>query len=129
MNKAALININSFTSPSGDKMVILLRADYNRLLEASEDLADIAAYDLAKARIAAGEDELVPSDVAKRLISGENPVRVWRDYRGFSGKDLAAACDIAPAYLSQIENGGREGSLKTMKQIAKVLKLTIDELV
>ncbi len=51
---------------------------------AAEDLADLSAYDGAKAALAAGEDELVPADYAKRLIAGESPLRVWRELRGLS---------------------------------------------
>ena len=35
-----------------------------RLMEYLEDLADARAYDVAKARLASGEDELIPLDQA-----------------------------------------------------------------
>ena len=53
------------------------------------DLSDVRAYDRAKQRLAAGEDELIPAEVANRLIDGENKIRVWREYRGMFGKELA----------------------------------------
>ena len=43
--------------------------------------ADLRAYDGATAALAAGEDELVPADYAKRLIVGESPLRGWRERR------------------------------------------------
>jgi transcriptional regulator with XRE-family HTH domain len=54
---------------------------------------------------------------------------VWREYRGLKARELAEAAGISPPYLSQIENGEREGSFETMRKIADVLKVTIDDLV
>ncbi|WP_432769203.1 MAG: hypothetical protein HEQ22_00235 [Sphingopyxis sp.] len=50
------------------------REEFDRLREAADDLADLRAFDGAKAALAAGEDELVPGDYAKRLIAGESPL-------------------------------------------------------
>ncbi|WP_420960030.1 helix-turn-helix domain-containing protein [Brucella sp. IR073] len=119
----------TFTTPSGDEMVILPRAEYEQLLADAEMAQDIAAYDRAKARIASGEEERIPAEIVNRILDGENPVRVWRDHRGMSAKVLAGAADIAPAYLSQIETGKREGTLDTMRKIAQALNITLDDLV
>lgn len=117
------------TTPGGEDLVLLPREEYERLVEAAEDLADIAAYDEAKRRLAAGEDEMVPAAIARRLLGDEHPVRVWRDHRGLTVKDLAEAALISPSYLSQIETGRREGTLETMARIARVLRIDLDDLV
>ncbi|MGU9978742.1 helix-turn-helix domain-containing protein [Phreatobacter sp. HK31-P] len=117
------------TTPGGENLVLLPQDEYERLVEAAEDLADIAAYDEAKRRLASGEDEMVPADIARRLLGEEHPVRVWRDHRGLSVKDLAEAALISPSYLSQIETGSREGTLETMARIARVLCIGLDDLV
>jgi DNA-binding XRE family transcriptional regulator len=116
-------------TPQGDRMAVVPLDEYERLREAAEMLSDVCAYDEAKRQLAAGEDELVPEEYADRLIDGENPVRVWREYRGLKARELAEAAGISPPYLSQIENGEREGSFETMRKIADVLKVTIDDLV
>ncbi|WP_288425579.1 helix-turn-helix transcriptional regulator [uncultured Agrobacterium sp.] len=90
--------------------------------------AEIAAADKVKADIAAGHDELVPSEIVERLISGENPVKVWRSHRGLSAKELAAKAGISAPYLSEIEGGKKEGSLSVMKKIAEVLDVDLDDL-
>lgn len=36
---------------------------------------------------------------------------------------------LAPAYLSQIETGKRDGTLETYRKIAEALNLTLDDLV
>ena len=43
-----------------------------------EMLQDIRDYDLAKQRIADGE-EPIPSEITYAIIDGANPIRVWRE--------------------------------------------------
>jgi DNA-binding XRE family transcriptional regulator len=116
-------------TPQGERMAVLPIAEYERLQEAAEMLEDIAALDEVMRKVAAGEEEFIPAEYADRLIDGENPVRVWREYRGLKARELAEAAGISAPYLSQIENGEREGSFETMRKIADVLKVTIDDLV
>lgn len=93
-----------------------------------EELADIRAYDRAIERLAKGQDEMVPSEFADRILEGENAVRVWREYRKLSVKELAGRANISASYLSQIEGGSRAGSLPTMKALARALHLDLDDL-
>ena len=102
--------------------------DYEQLCAAAEDVADIRAYDRAKERLEAGTDEVIPADFGDRILDGESPVRVWREYRGLSIKQLATSAQISAAYLSQIEGGSRNGSLSTMKALAEGLSLDVDDL-
>lgn len=95
----------------------------------SNDLADVTAYDEAKARLASGEDELVPSTVVDAILNGENPIRVWRRHRGLAPGELATAAKLSPAYLSQIETGKRQGKAETLKRIALALGATVDDLI
>jgi DNA-binding XRE family transcriptional regulator len=117
------------TTPSGDKMVILPLAEYERLIGAAEDLSDVRAYDRAKQRLAAGEDELIPAEFVDRMLDGENKLRVWREFRGMSGKELAEKTGLAAPYISQLETGQREGTVETLKKIATALRVDIDDIV
>lgn len=119
----------TFKTPSGDEMVILPRAEYDQLIESNEMVQDVAAFDRFKERLASGEEELMPAEFANRIIDGENPLRVWRQFRGVSSKDLAEKAGISVAYLSEIETGKKDGSISAMKRIADALKLTLDDLV
>jgi PHD/YefM family antitoxin component YafN of YafNO toxin-antitoxin module len=57
------------TSESGERTrVILDLAEYERLVEAAEELEDIAAYDEAKAAIEREGDEAIPLEQAMREI-------------------------------------------------------------
>ncbi|PST21720.1 XRE family transcriptional regulator [Mesorhizobium plurifarium] len=116
------------TTPAGERMVVLPEAEFNRIAEAAEDAADRAAVERFSARLARGEEELIPAEFVNRMLDGENKIKVWREYRKLSLRDLAATVDISPAYLSQIESGKRDGTFETMKKIAAALRITVDDL-
>lgn len=117
------------TTPSGERMVVLDEAEYERLLGALEDVADAAAVDRFKEKLATGEEEFIPAEYSYRMLDGENRVAVWREFRGLTAKQLAEATGLTQAYLSQIETGKRDGTVSTMKKIAEALKVAIDDLV
>ncbi len=123
------MNIQTIVTPSGDQMVLLSKDDYEVLMEAARDCADLASIEAFRAKLQSGEEELVPAAIADRLIAGENAIRVWREYRGLSVKALAEAAGIAPAYLSQMETGKRDGTVQTMLRLSKALNLKIDDLI
>jgi DNA-binding XRE family transcriptional regulator len=88
-----------------------------------EDAIDIA---LAKAAM---KEEALPLDIAKNLINGENPIRVYRKYRGLTQAELAKMVGSKAAYISQIETGVHTPGLKLVGKIAAALEVTIDDLV
>lgn len=100
---------------------------YQRLLADSEMLEDIHDYDDAKQAVADGE-ELVPSEVTYALIDGENPIRVWREYRKMTQEELASQVGITPAHLSEVEAGKCEADDGLMVAIAKALNLDGEDL-
>ena len=102
---------------------------YEQLVEDTETLQDIRDIDEIKARIASGEEELIPAHVPYAIMDGENPVKVWREYRGLTQQELAKAAGISAAYLSQIETGKREGKTAVLQAIARALNLDLDDVV
>ncbi len=100
--------------------------EYERLIATGGEasLTDAELYDRAKA----DNEESFPIDVAARLLAGENAVRVYRDYRGLTQKQLAKAVGINPIYLSQIETGRRTGSARTLAALAAALSVAVDDL-
>jgi len=64
-----------------------------------------------------------------RLLAGENPVRAWREYRGLTGVELAAAAGVAASYLSAIENRKKPGSINALKRLATALRVDVDDLI
>lgn len=117
--------MQTITTPNGEKLVVLSLADYERLI----DKADIARADKIMADIEAGREEVVPAEIVRRLIAGENKVKVWRTHRGLSGRELAADAGVSAPFLSQLESGKKEGSVSVMKKIAAVLRVALDDIV
>lgn len=110
----------------GEEYAIVPRTEYEALRKAvDEDAMDAAILQ----RFLEGPDqEVIPFELVRRIVNGDHPVRVWREYRGMKATELAAAAGIAASYLSNIETGKKAGSVKAMKQIADALDVTVDEL-
>ena len=104
-------------------MVTIPRAEYDRLVADSEMLADLAAYDAARAE--AGEG--MPLAVFSRIVSGENPVKVIREWRGLTQAELARRAELHRVQLHDIETGKSRGSVDTLKAIAVALDVGMDD--
>ncbi len=113
--------VQFINTPDGRRLAVLPEDEFERLTERAEDAADIAAYDAARAALEAGTDELIPGEMVKRLLAGENPVRVWRAHRCLTVAELAVRAGVSRSYLSKIETGRREPTLSTVKALAAAL--------
>lgn len=87
-----------------------------------EDAAARAAYDRTRG------EETVPIAIVDRLLGGEAPLKVWREHRSLSLTALADKAGVGKGYLSQLESGTRKGTLETMKKLAAVLNVDLDDL-
>src|SRR5271166_1699728 len=119
----------SSTAPSSSKAHTASGAGTRSLWSSRpEDLADLIEDAAAAAAYHRTRDqERVPIGVVDRLIAGENPVRVWREHRGHSLRQLAEHAGVGFGYLSQIENGERKGTVETLKKIAAALDVDLDD--
>jgi len=102
---------------------------YLQLVEQAEMLHDVQDYDTAKAALEHGDDELIPSEVVYAILDGDNPIKVWREYRGLTQQSLADNAGISVPYLSQLETSKRKGSLEVLSAIAKALDVALDNIV
>jgi DNA-binding XRE family transcriptional regulator len=84
----------------------------------------ILAYDAAKSR----NEEAFPAEVADGIIDGENPIRVFREYRGLTQEKLAKAAHIARPYLAELEACKKQGSVAVLKKIARLLKVGLEDI-
>jgi DNA-binding Xre family transcriptional regulator len=91
------------------------------------DLLDNAEAKDVKNRIENGE-ETWPHDVVRALISGTEPVRVFRQHRGMTMADLAEKTGLSQPYISEIETGKKQGSLKALHAICAALHISLDDL-
>jgi DNA-binding XRE family transcriptional regulator len=109
-------------------MVTIPRAEYDRLREAAEDLADLQAYDRAKAALEAGDDELIPAEYVNRLLNGDSPLRVYRGLRCLTQAALAQAAGVNRVTVAEIETGRKQGSVATLRKLADALGVAVDDL-
>ena len=117
------------TNKNGEPEYAIIPWDeYTRLTGSVRDeceLTDEEFYDRAKAE----PGEYFPAVVTKRLVTGDNPIKVYREYRALTQATLAEQSGISTMYLSQIETGKRGGSTRVLTAIAEVLKVEVDDLI
>lgn len=104
-------------------VVVVPRARYEEIEEMLEDRASLATFHRTR------DEESFPIGVANRLMDGESPVRVFREYRGLKAMALAAMIGKSRGYLSEIECGKKPGSVAVLRQIADALEVDLDNLV
>jgi DNA-binding XRE family transcriptional regulator len=102
-----------------DDLVLIAQGDLDELIE--DRLAE-TAYGRTQ------DQETVPDAMVRRLITGENPITVWREHRGMTLRALADAVGLDPGYLSQLENRKRAGPVATIKKLAAALRVDLDDL-
>lgn len=111
------------------EMISIPLEEYRSLQAAAEQLADLQAYDRGVAQLANGNEELLPAEFVKRMLSGESPLRVWREFRGRTQTALAKASSVNRVQIADIEAGRKSGSIETVKKLADALGITLDELI
>ncbi len=115
-------------SRKGQEFAIVPVAELRRLIDDAEMLADVAAYDAAKGRLARGEDETIPFYIVERRVAGESAVKIWREYRGLTQEGLAKASQVSRAMVAAMETGHKRGGIGTLKKLAAALKVSLDHL-
>jgi len=111
-----------------NEMVTIPREEYDRLQAAAGDLADLQSYDRAKTAVAAGEEELVPAEYVNRLLNGDSPLRVYRNWRGLTQAALAARAGVNRVTVTEIETRRKQGSVTTLRALAGALGVALDDL-
>jgi len=112
----------------GQQFAVIPVKRLRKLIADAEMLADVKAYDAAKARLETGDDELVPLELTERRLHGETPLRIWRDYRKLTQHQLAKKSKVSRALIAAIETNRKSGSLITWKKLAAALNVTWDQL-
>src|ERR1700682_3396116 len=111
-----LMRVETITRKGKEFAVIPLKA-LQRLMEDAEMLADVKAYDAAKARLDDGSDELIPLEVTERRLQGEPALRVWREHRKLTQEQLAKKARVSRALIAAIETKRKTGSVGTWKKL------------
>lgn len=124
------MSIQIITTPLGEELILLPKAEYDHLIarvsDLEEDDADIAAYDAAKAAFVASGAQALPAEVSQRMLKGEGLLRALRKWRGMTQVALAEKAGIRQSFLSDLEAKRRHGSSETLKSLALALNIPND---
>src|SRR5258708_780398 len=119
------------TTPRGDDFVILSRHEYDALtaVRSNEDAADVAHANNILADMERGTETLLTSEQANQLLRAKTPLSFWRKHRGVTQQALSKSIGVAQGFISEIENGTKTGDVQTLAAIARVLTISLDDLV
>ena len=112
----------------GKEFAVIPVEDLQKLMADAEMLAEVGAYDAAKARIKRGGDELIPLTITERRLAGESPVRIWRDHRALTQEELAKASKVSRGMIAAIEAGHKTRGITMLKSLATALKVDLENL-
>ncbi|HUO92393.1 MAG TPA: helix-turn-helix transcriptional regulator [Rhizomicrobium sp.] len=117
----------TITSPSGDELVVLPRAEYEALLAAAqvnyEDADDIAIYDARKAEFTNSGDARLPQEVTALMLRGDSLLKALRKWKDLTQMHLSFRTGLAQGYISDLEAGRRKGAPDTLTKIAEALQV------
>lgn len=116
--------MNLATNTTGEKLIVLTEAEYRTL---TEDAGDIAL-----ARAARAADHGAPTldaTTMKSVLAGDmHPLTAFRKAAGLSQAALAERAGVRHATVNEIEAGKTDPRISTMKAIANVLGIEIDDI-
>lgn len=107
------------------EMITIPKAEYNRLIDLADDAEDNAAV---AAHLDAPEAGM-PLNLVKRMLAGESPLAIHREWRGLSAAELSRQSEVNRVQIVDIEAGRKSGSVATMKKLAAALDVAIDDIV
>ncbi|MCB1531576.1 MAG: helix-turn-helix transcriptional regulator [Alphaproteobacteria bacterium] len=82
-----------------------------------------------RAMVSAGSSKNLPDDILDALAARqESPVKIVRKHRGMTQAELAKKSGISRPYLTEIETGKKDGSIRAMKALADALDVTVGQL-
>lgn len=67
-----------------------------------------------------------PAELTRKLIEGENPVKLFREYVEMTQEVLAFKTGLSKNFISMLETGRRNITDNTARKIAKVLDIDPD---
>ncbi len=108
----------------GKRFVLVAQPEFKRLVARAEAYDEIARFDAAIADMGT----TIPSDVFHRVLKGEHPVKVYREWRELTQAQLAQKAKVSRALIAQIESGHKQGGLRTCKAIATILGVDIEDI-
>ncbi len=100
-----------------------------RIIDLEQKVGELESLlqEVVRGRVRPSDNAVValPPALLKRISEGENAVRLVRQFRLLTQKELGEACGIRPNHISAIERGMPYG-LKTARRLAEALGVPVD---
>ena len=111
----------------GEELVVLTRRDYDAMLAR---LGDETAEDRMTVRILAETREAaaLPAELWDEIETAPSAIGPLRKWRNMTQAALADATGLSQGYLSELECGKKTGDVTTLRAIAGVLGVTLEDL-
>src|SRR5580700_2269187 len=100
-------SIRYITTPGGEELAILPRAQL-------EELLDVAGHTSAMADYRAGRVEALTTAEMRELTKAPTPLAFWRRRRGVTQAASAKLAETSQPHIADLESGKRQGSLELM---------------
>jgi DNA-binding XRE family transcriptional regulator len=122
-----MTKVQFIKTTGGEELAVLPKSEYQRLaaLAVDEDVGTARVVRRARGALAAGREIVLPKTVVDRLASGENAIRVLREWRDMTQAELVMSIGITQGYLSELEAGKRKGPVALHQKIARALDVPI----
>lgn len=115
-------------TPSGEAIVILPEAEFERLRELAEDAVDARAIDVSQSRLDAGEEELLTEADLDALRAAPSALAFWRQRRGMTVPGLASDSAVEESIVAAIDRGERTGDTSLYQRLARALDVDVEDI-
>jgi DNA-binding XRE family transcriptional regulator len=116
------------TTRSGKEYYLVPAYDNEEMQEMLDLLYCQQAYDTSKVN-GSDAEPTYPAELVFAIAEGKNPVFAYREHQALTQQQLADKAGVSRVMISEIESGKKDGSIKTIKALAKALNVDIDDLV
>ncbi|SEO73408.1 DNA-binding transcriptional regulator, XRE-family HTH domain [Methylobacterium sp. ap11] len=116
-------------TPSGEAIVILPEAEFERLSDLAAEAADGRTLAASLARLDAGDEELLSGDDLDALRAAPTPLAFWRAKRAMDAAELARQAGAPEEHVGAVERGESIGDVQLYRRLARALRVEIEDLV
>lgn len=79
-----------------------------------------------RAMVSTGGGDDLPDEVLDQLAAKQqSPLRTLREHRGYTQRELAERADMSRTYLTEIERGRKDGSVRALRALAEALDVNV----
>lgn len=89
----------------------------------------VPLHDYTALKNGAPQNDLPENILQQLTLRATSPIKIIRKHRGMTQGDLADAANLSRPYLTEIETGRKEGSIRALKAIAEALGVSMEKLV